>query len=146
MGPTSVGQTTDLVSTRTKSRKEALDVLYESDIRGCPPQVIVEQRATRGEQPIREYSLRLVEGVWSNRARIDDVIATYSAGWDLDRMPVVDRNLLRLAIYEILFESEIPPAVAIDEAVDAAKALSTDESAAFINGLLGQVLPLRQTP
>lgn len=127
------------MSARTKARKEALDLLFEADLRSLDVLTLLARRPS----DLRDYGKRLVEGVHANSRRIDDVIATYSAGWDLDRMPAVDRNLLRIAVYEILFETGTPVAVAIDEAVEAAKLLSTDESATFINGLLGQVAGLR---
>lgn len=137
MAPTSGAPTTD-VAARTKARKRALDLLFEADLRGIDIRTLA---ATR-ESP-DDYATALIAGVAEQRARIDDVIATYSSGWSLDRMPAVDRNLLRIAIYEILFVPDTPVAVAIDEAVDLAKSLSTDDSAAFINGVLGQVAPLR---
>lgn len=133
------------MSARSKARKEALDLLFEADLRGVTPQQILDQRAQRSERALRDYALRLIEGVWAHRSRIDDLIATYSAGWDVDRMPAVDRNLVRIAIYEILYEEQTPVPVAIDEAVESAKALSTEESATFINGLLGQLSSLRGT-
>ena len=85
----------------------------------------------------------LVEGVVDHQARIDELIGTYSAGWALDRMPAVDRNLLRIAVYELLWQQDVPGAVVIDEAVNLARDLSTDESPAFVNGLLARILDLR---
>jgi N utilization substance protein B len=126
------------VTARTKARKRALDLLFEADLRGTDAAQLAASRELADA-----YALRLIQGVVGNRSRIDDLIATYSSGWSIDRMPAIDRNLLRIAIYEILFESATPVAVAIDEAVELAKSLSTDESAAFLNGLLGQVAPLR---
>ena len=90
--------------------------------------------------PVPEYALTLVEGVVEHRDRIDEIISTYAEGWTLDRMPVVDRAILRIAMYELLWCTDIPDAVAIDEAVELAKLLSTDESPRFINGVLGRVV------
>ena len=92
-----------------------------------------------------EYTVSLVEGVAAHRERIDEVLSTYSQGWALDRMPAVDRALLRLGAYEILFCEDVPDAVAVNEAVDLARSLSTDESPAFVNGLLGRVVELKPT-
>lgn len=131
------------MSARTKARKRALDVLYESDLRGSNPTDTLRLRREQADPPIGEYADRLVAGVLEHRRRIDDLIATYSAGWEIDRMPAVDRNLLRIAIYEVLYEQEVPVAVAIDEAIDLAKSLSTDDSATFLNGILGQIAPMR---
>jgi transcription antitermination protein NusB len=131
------------MSARSKARKRALDVLFESDLRGSDPAETLRLRRAQADPPIGDYADVIINGVVENKRRLDDLIATYSTGWDLDRMPAVDRNLLRIAIFELLFEKEIPAAVAIDEAVELAKSLSTDESATFINGVLGQVALLR---
>lgn len=127
------------MSARSKSRKRALDVLYEADLRGAAIADVVSRRDT----PLDEFAQGLVDGVAAHRSRIDELIETYSQGWDLDRMPTVDRNLLRIAIYEILYVQEVPDAVAIDEALELARSLSTDESSTFINGILGQVVKIK---
>jgi N utilization substance protein B len=126
-------------SARRKARKRALDVLYESDIRCEDPHKVIEFRQTRNEPPVAEYTLALVNGVCDRRERIDELLSTYAEGWSLARMPVVDRNILRLAVYELMWCDDIPDPVAIDEAVSLAKELSTDESPGFINGLLGKL-------
>lgn len=131
------------MSARSKARKRALDVLFEADLRKSDPTETLRQRREQADPPIGEYADVLVAGVVQNRARIDDLIATYSAGWDLDRMPAVDRNIARIAIFEIVFDQQVDVAVAIDEAVELAKSISTEESATFLNGLLGQVAALR---
>jgi N utilization substance protein B len=89
--------------------------------------------------------VRLVEGVQANRVRIDDLLATHSLDWTLDRMPAVDRNVLRIGVYELLYVDEIPDSVAISEAVELVTELSTDKSPTFVNGLLARVLALKPT-
>lgn len=130
------------MSARTKARKRALDVLFEADLRGTDPAEVLIARQEEADPPIGAYSEELVAGVQANRSRIDELIATYAQGWDLDRMPPVDRNLLRIGIFELLW-SEVPTAVAIDEAVELARTLSTEESASFVNGVLGRIAKLK---
>ncbi|HEV7756492.1 MAG TPA: transcription antitermination factor NusB [Mycobacteriales bacterium] len=130
-------------SARGKARKRALDVLYEADLRGTDPLGTVADRLAQADPPVPAYTVELVEGVTGRRARIDELIATYSEGWTIDRMPPVDRNLLRVAIYELLWCDSVPDAVAISEAVELAKDLSTDESPRFVNGLLGRLQLLK---
>ncbi|MEI6249680.1 MAG: transcription antitermination factor NusB [Actinomycetes bacterium] len=133
------------MAARSKARKRALDVLYESDIRSGDAREILVSRTEQADPPVGEYAAVLVEGVLANRSRIDEVIETYAQGWEIGRMPAVDRNILRIALFEILFQSEIDTAVAIDEAVELAKALSTDDSPSYINGLLGRVAPMARS-
>jgi len=128
------------VSARSKARKRALDVLYESDLRGVDAIDTLTAWVTRADPPVQDYTRLLVQGVAGKRTRIDDVITTYSGDWPLDRMPPVDRNTLRLAVFELLWCDDVPDAVAIDEAVELAKSLSTDDSAGYVNGLLARVL------
>jgi N utilization substance protein B len=130
-------------SARGKARKRALDVLYEADLRGADPIGTMAARLAQADPPVPDYTVELVEGVTGRRARIDELIATYAEGWTLDRMPPVDRNLLRVAIYELLWCDSVPDAVAISEAVELAKDLSTDESPKFVNGLLGRLQLLK---
>ena len=111
------------MSARSKARKAALDLLYESDIRKVSADVLLAQRLEGLEYIIRDYTKTLIEGVVRNRLKIDELIQTYAQGWDFDRLPVVDRNILRLSIFEILFQSDLPSAVAISEAVELAKTL-----------------------
>jgi N utilization substance protein B len=117
-----------------------LDILFEADVRGVSPLDTLSAWTTRADPPVQDYSRALVEGVAARRERIDDVITTYSGDWPLERMPPVDRNTLRLAVFELLWCDDIPDAVAIDEAVELAKSLSTDDSAGYVNGLLARVL------
>jgi len=130
---------------RTKYRKRALDVLYESESRDLDLNGTLEERVARNEPPINEYTVTLVEGVTEHREAIDALLAEHSEGWTLDRMPAVDRNLLRIAAFEILHCSDVPDPVAISEAVELATELSTDESPRFINGLLNQIAKLPKT-
>ena len=131
------------MSARSKARKAALDLLYESDIRKVSADVILAQRLEGLEYIIRDYTKTLIEGVVRNKMKIDELIQTYAQGWDFDRLPVVDRNILRLSIFEILFQGDIPSAVAISEAVELAKTLPTEDSANFVNGLLSTIEKLK---
>lgn len=103
----------------------------------------MQNRITELEYVIRDFTKELVDGVENNRRKIDELIATYSQGWDMDRMPVIDRNILRLAIFEILWPSDVPQAVAINEALELAQTLSTDESSKYINGVLSKVVEIK---
>lgn len=131
------------MSARSKARKAALDFLYESDIRKGAALEILQLRQNELDLPVREFTKDLVSGVESHRRKIDELIATYSQGWDMDRMPVVDRNILRLAIYELLWSSEVPVPVVIDEAVQLAQTLSTDDSSKYINGVLSKIVEIK---
>jgi transcription antitermination protein NusB len=127
---------------RRKARKRALDVLYEADLRDLPPSEVLSNYRERIEKPRpdhMDYAESLVEGVAKNLDRIDELIASYAEGWTLDRMPVVDRNLARIAVYELLYVPEIDDPVAITEAVELAKQMSTDDSPRFLNGILGRI-------
>lgn len=136
------------MSARSKARKAALDLLFEADIRATNVLDLLNLRDVVEEgpdaRPIREYTRSLVIGVNENARKIDELITTYAQGWDMDRLPNVDRNILRLGIFEILWSSEIPDGVAIDEALDLAKELSTDDSAGFIHGVLGRISSLKE--
>jgi len=131
------------VGARSKARKRALDVLYEADVRGTSALETAAERLAQADPPVPAYAVTLIEGVVAHRARIDDLLSTYAEGWVIDRMPAVDRNVLRIGIYELLYADAVPDAVAIDEAVELAKKLSTDESPNFVNGLLARVLQLK---
>lgn len=127
---------------RRKARKRALDVLYEADLRDKPPVEVLAGYVQRIEQPRPEhlgYAVGLVEGVAEHLNRIDELIGSYAEGWTLERMPVVDRNLARIAVYELLYVDEIDDAVAISEAVELARQMSTDDSPRFLNGVLGRI-------
>jgi N utilization substance protein B len=128
------------MSARTKARKRALDVLFESEVRGLELDGTLEDRLIAQEPPVKEYTVDLVRGVTEHRTRIDSLLSTYSEGWTLDRMPAVDRNVLRLAVYEILYVDDVPDAVAVTEAVNLVRDLSTDESPSFVNGVLGTIV------
>jgi len=146
------------VRARSRARKRAIDLLYEADTRtlnrsnGEQPahldEIILEVLRERLEYPghevaLPQYAVTLAEGVSAELGQIDEYLTTYSQGWTLPRMPVVDRAILRLGAWEILFSDEIPDAVAIDEAVAMATKLSTDESPAFINGLLARIMEMK---
>lgn len=135
------------MSARSKARKQALDILFESDIRGTSPVDLLSLRLLDEEgpeaRPIRKYAQELVNGVVERQRKIDELISTYAQGWDMDRLPAVDRNILRIAIYELLWREDIPDAVVIDEALTLAKLLSTDESAPYIHGLLGRISSIK---
>ena len=128
------------MSARSKARKRAVDVLYEADVRGIDALSTLRDRVALADPPVHEYTVELVEGVAASRLRIDDILRHYAEGWTLERMPGVDRAVLRLGIYELLWRTDVPDAVAIDEAVELAKSLSTDESPRFVNGVLARVL------
>ena len=130
---------------RSKARKRALDVLYESDLRGSDAVSTLSERLLQSDPPVPEYAVELVEGVLAHRDRIDELLTTYSVGWTLERMPAVDRNILRIGAYELLWRDDVPDAVVLDEAVELARALSTDDSPKFVNGLLAALLDVKDT-
>ena len=132
------------MSARTKARKRAIDILYAADVRQTTiPQSLAMEAERAANEPARMvswlYARDIVDGVVDHREEIDELIETYSQGWTLSRMPTIDRAILRIGIWEILYNDAVPHAVAIDEAVEAAKVLSTDDSAGFVNGLLGRI-------
>nr|WP_019853674.1 transcription antitermination factor NusB [Actinopolyspora mortivallis] len=125
---------------RSKARKRAVEVLYEADLREMDPRELLRERVGSTEAPaVGDYAVTLVSGVSEHRDRVDELIVEYSEGWALSRMPVVDRSVLRLGFFEMLWGDGVPPAVVIDEAVQLGKALSTDDSPRFINGVLGRL-------
>lgn len=129
---------------RTKARKRALDILFQADVRGEELPAILAAEATRAaSEPARQsswlYAREVVDGVIDNAEEIDEQIVTHARDWKLDRMPAVDRAVLRIAVWEILFNDEVPDAVAIDEAVELAKEFSTDDSGSFVHGVLGRI-------
>ena len=128
---------------RSKARKRALDVLYEAAQRVSSPIETLKERLAQGDPPVPEYAVELVEGVVANQARIDELLSTYAEEWTLDRMPPVDLAILRIGSYELLWRDDVPDAVAVSEAVALAASLSTDESPAFVNGLLARILMLK---
>ena len=133
------------MSARTKARKRAVDILFEAEQRKLPPVQVLADRVAQSDPPVPEYTVSLVEGVTAHLERIDELLSTYSQGWTLDRMPAVDRALLRIGAFEVLFAEDVPDAVAVNEAVDLARSLSTDDSPAFVNGLLGRIVELKPT-
>ncbi|MEV0601706.1 transcription antitermination factor NusB [Streptomyces sp. NPDC050315] len=136
------------MAARNKARKRAFQILFEADQRGADVQTVLADwmrhaRTDTRQPPVNEYTLELVEGYADHVERIDELIATYAVGWTLDRMPVVDRNILRLGAYELIWVDETPDAVVIDEAVQLAKEFSTDDSPSFVNGMLGRLKDLK---
>ncbi len=125
------------MSARRKARKRAVDLIYAAEMRGVPVADLLEQQ--RSETPINPYTVTLIDGVTGHRDRIDEILSSFARGWTLDRMPAVDRNVLRVAVYELIFTEDVPDAVAITEAMELVGDLSTDESPAFVNGLLAAV-------
>ncbi|MFM9151231.1 MAG: transcription antitermination factor NusB [Candidatus Planktophila sp.] len=137
------------MSARSKARKQTLDLLYEADIRSLD---LLEILATRDidekgpdARPVREYTKSLIEGINSHKRKIDELIATYAQGWDMDRLPAVDRNILRLGIFELLWMAELDDSVVIDEALTLAKDLSTEDSAGYIHGILGRIASIKSS-
>jgi len=128
------------MAARSKARKRAVALMYEADLRRDDPVATLAERVALADPPINDYTASLIEGVAAHRHEIDQLLTDYSEGWTLDRMPGVDRAILRVGLFELLWSDGVPDAVAIDEAVELAKALSTDDSPRFVNGILGRVL------
>jgi N utilization substance protein B len=128
------------MAARSKARKRAVDVLYEADVRSRDRLALLRERLADETPPVPEHTVRLVEGVAEHAPRIDELIDTHASGWSIDRLPDVDRAILRMAVFELLWVDDVPDAVVIDEAVELAKALSTDDSPAYVNGVLGAIL------
>jgi transcription antitermination protein NusB len=132
------------MSARSKARKRALDILFQADVRGEElPAMLAAEAKRAASEPSRQtswlYARDIVDGVIDNAEEIDEQIVTHARDWKLDRMPAVDRAVLRLAVWEILFNDEVPDAVAIDEAVELAKEFSTDDSGSFVHGVLARI-------
>lgn len=133
---------------RSKARKRALDLLFEAEVRGVPVLDLLDERSRRGQPDgfqVPAYAAELVRGVQRHRDRIDELLTAHSSGWPLARMPAVDRNVLRIGVYEVLWADDVPDGVAISEAVALARELSTDASPTFVNGLLARMLELKPT-
>lgn len=128
------------MSARSKARKRALDLIFAAEARGREPGDFLAEQIDAGEEPTNDYTVTLVNGVAERLTRIDEVISTYAEGWTLDRMPAVDRNVLRLAVLEVLWVDDVPDAVAVSEALNLVRDLSTDESPSFVNGILGNIV------
>ncbi|WP_432522453.1 transcription antitermination factor NusB [Kineococcus sp. SYSU DK006] len=133
------------MAARRKARKRALEVLFEADQRQLDPLTVLKDRIVRADPPIGEYAVTVVEGVVEHQARIDEVLSTYSMGWTIDRMPAVDRAVLRIGTWEVLYAADVPDHVAVSEAVEISQELSTDESPKFVNGLLARIAELKET-
>lgn len=133
------------MAARTKARKRALDILFESELRGEPVLDMLAERTAAADPPVSEYAAALVRGVQQHAEQIDQLLAAHAQGWTLDRMPGVDRNILRIGVQEMLWNDDVPDAVAISEAVIMAGELSTDDSPSFVNGLLARLLELKPT-
>jgi N utilization substance protein B len=124
---------------RTKARKRALDILYAAELRGDSPVESLDRAIEAGEGPTNEYTSVLVRGVVEQQARIDELLSSYSEAWTLERMPAVDRNVLRIGLWELLYAEDVPDSVAVAEATALVRQLSTDESPGFVNGILGNL-------
>ncbi|WP_104181749.1 transcription antitermination factor NusB [Arthrobacter sp. B0490] len=133
------------MSARSKARRRALDILFESEQRDMPALEVIRVRREKTDMVIADYTVDIVEGVLEHQEQIDEFLSTYSQGWTLDRMPAVDLMLLRIGSWELLYNDDVPDGVAVSEAVELAKMLSTDESPKFINGLLGRLQQLKPT-
>jgi transcription antitermination protein NusB len=130
---------------RHQARKRAVDLLFEAEARGVTPAEAADARTALAEAkpdvaPLNPYTVTVARGVTEHTAHIDDLIASHLQGWTLERLPAVDRAILRVAVWELLHADDVPGPVAVDEAVELAKELSTDESPGFVNGVLGQVM------
>ena len=130
---------------RHQARKRAVDLLFEAEARGLTPAEVADEREALAERktdvkPLNPYTVTVARGVTQHSAHIDDLISAHLQGWTLDRLPAVDRAILRVAVWELLHANDVPGPVAVDEAVELAKKLSTDESPGFVNGVLGQIM------
>ena len=128
------------MAARSKARKRAVDVLYEAELRGDDRLSVLRDRIDTANPPVPEHTVFLVEGVAEHSTRIDELIDAHASNWSIDRLPDVDRAILRMATFELLWADDVPDVVVIDEAVELAKALSTDDSPAYVNGVLGAIL------
>lgn len=133
------------MAARSKARKRALDILFAADVRGESATVALDRAIEDGEAPSNDYTVVLVRGVMEHRARIDELLTSYAEGWTIDRMPAVDRNVLRLGVFELLYAEDIPDTVAVTEAMSLVRDLSTDDSPPFVNGVLGNIMRNKAT-
>jgi len=133
------------VSARTRARRRALELLFEAEQRALPEAEVVRLRSGDPEYPMKPYAVEIVDGVVAHREQIDELVQTYARGWSLERMPAVDRALLRIAVWEMLFNDEVDDPVAISEVVALARKFSTDESPKFINGVLDRIRSVKPT-
>ena len=130
---------------RTRARRRALELLFESEARSIPIAELIELRSHDPEYPMKEYAVEIVNGVTAHQDELDELISTYSRGRTLDRLPAVDRALLRVALWEMLYNDDVDDLVAIDEVIKLAKTYSTDDSPAFLNALLDSVRKIKHT-
>lgn len=123
------------LGTRREARERALELLYEADAKSLTPEAVM------AELPVvpDEYAVDIVRGVGEHQPQVDDLIRRFAKGWTLERMPVIDRTLLRMAIFELAHHAEVPTGAIISEAVELAKRYSTDDSGRFVNGMLGRI-------
>ena len=128
------------MAARSRARKRALDVLFAAEMRGEPAMEALERAIAENDGPLNEYTSTLVRGVVEHQARIDELLEQYAEDWTLARMPAVDRNVLRLGAFELLYADDVPDAVAMSEAIALVSDLSTEESPQFVNGVLGSLL------
>jgi N utilization substance protein B len=135
------------VSARSKARKRALDILFEADQRGLNAETLLEDRISKPatQHALNEYTVEIVQGVVARWNQINELLATYSQGWTIDRMPAVDRAILRIGAWEVVYSETVPDVVAISEAVALATTLSTDDSPTFVNGLLARLAEVKPT-
>ena len=127
------------LSSRSKQRRNALRFLFEMDINGSTVEEVTRGKQLVGEEAPGDFAVEIIKGVSEHIEELDSIISRYAEGWDIERMPLVDRNILRMSLVELFFLSDIPPGASIDEAVDLAKTFSTEDSGRFINGLLGRI-------
>lgn len=131
------------MSARSRARRRAVEILFESEARGLPLPTVLAGRVAAADTPMNPYVTQLVEGVAAHAERIDELLATYAEGWPVERMPAVDRAVLRVGVYELLWSDAVPDPVVISEAVALADQLSTEASPTFVNGLLGRLARLK---
>ncbi|MBN2167882.1 MAG: transcription antitermination factor NusB [Actinobacteria bacterium] len=127
------------IGSRRKQRRNVLRILFEMDINRSTVEDVLKGKRLAGEEVPGEFGIEIIRGVNAHINGLDKVISRYSQGWDIERMPLIDRNILRMALVELFFISDIPPAVSIDEAVELAKTFSTEDSGKFVNGVLGKI-------
>jgi N utilization substance protein B len=132
------------MASRREARRQAIDVLFQADVTERDPRAVLAEWLEAGER-LSGFARDLVEGVAANRDEIDELLASHAEHWTVDRMATLDRNILRVACFELLYRPDVPPGVAVNEAVEAAKELSTEESGRFVNGLLGTIAGGRRT-
>ncbi len=135
------------VSARSKARKRALDILFEAEQRGVNAETLLEERIAKPttEHPLGDYTVEIVRGVIARWIQINELLATYSQGWAVERMPAVDRAILRIGAWEVVYSEAVPDGIAIFEAVTLATSLSTDDSPTFVNGLLARLSEVKPT-